>query len=333
MGYFDPYASGIGLWMHLFFAAPYTGWLLLAILAAVRGPTPLVWFCFCLMVPLSLGGGLNMGVIFTAAVVFGALYFVIKRGSKDVRAKKRAQAYAARAPLKRGGAPDHPPNLQGQIQWIAVRSNSTAKVASTLGLQDAEPTNWANGVEWGRDYGAAIEGQTQTPCFISPEVEGWVFVLLARPLITRREIDSVLAPLSQAFGEAQAFVRLPGEHGIYGWHKAVDGVMVRSFSQTRSRGMRSFGEPTEVERSVLSRDQLRGPRTTPRAEQGLSAAVFAATDIVPPDDWPDQPFKVAQDWSLDPTDWPDTDADAEWLGLAGFLEMEPQTAHWMKAKV
>ena len=321
LAYFEPVYYGIRIPPAMLFPG---AWMLLAILAWLRGPTPLVWLCFLVMVAMNITRSVSIET-FAVPLIFMLMgWATTYQTAHDVRMLRAVRTSQKKAEPERGGEPDHPADFNHQLQWIAVKSSSTAEVAQTIGLKDAKPTNWRRGLEWSQHFKSALEGHADIPCFVSAEVDGWVFVLLARPIVSPREAASFLAPLSSQFGEAQYFIRLPGKRGVYGWDLAKAGDVVRSLRQTERGFFFTDGEPTDVEARLLEPDRLYEPHSGPGADGPVSAYRFAIALTESAERWSEMPFTVAAAWSLDPSHWPTPETEPEWLGLAGFVAMEAE---------
>jgi hypothetical protein len=172
--------------------------------------------------------------------------------------------------------------------WLAIPAADHAEVADALGLRDAGPTPWVDGVA------AVYEADAQkrpAPVFVGAPVDGWVLVPFALPLAEPGEFD--LGALSRRFGEAQRFAshRVVESHE---WERWVDGQPVRRYGWLGESGEVLFndGEPTEHEEDLLPDDDADWNEWETADEERV--------------------MEIAGAWSLDPTvlderdDTPDT---------------------------
>jgi hypothetical protein len=157
--------------------------------------------------------------------------------------------------------------------WWCIPSEDTRAVVAALGLKDARPSGWQDGVA------AAYERQG---VFVSPPVMGWVFAVGSVPAVDTPSFAPMLRTLSQRFGEAQAFA----SHrivGFYSWALAQDGRVVRSYAYLGESGnvLADEGEPTPEER-----------------ELGIDFSADRVVDGDSPGE--EHPMLVAGEWSINP---------------------------------
>ena len=106
--------------------------------------------------------------------------------------------------------------------WVAVRSAAPEAVKATLGLNDAAPCSWAEGLAGGHEF------------FVSPRVHGWVIVTgLGLPDPTE-DVDATfvfLAGLSRQLGHVQYFYASHLLHH-HAWARLDDGCVTRAYAWT-----------------------------------------------------------------------------------------------------
>jgi len=115
-----------------------------------------------------------------------------------------------------------PAKLQRPDCWLAIRAVSPEAVKMTLGMNDAAPCSWAEGLAGGHEF------------FISPRIHGWVIVTgLGLPNPTE-DVDATfvfLTALSRQLGHVQYFYasRLLQHHA---WARLDDGCVTRAYAWT-----------------------------------------------------------------------------------------------------
>ena len=80
--------------------------------------------------------------------------------------------------------------------WLAIRGHNLAAVQAALGLSDAQPCSWSEGLSGGRQF------------FISPPFNGWMLVFGAGLPDPAEDIDDCfrfLMDLSRRVGQVQMF--------------------------------------------------------------------------------------------------------------------------------
>jgi hypothetical protein len=106
--------------------------------------------------------------------------------------------------------------------WVAIRSVSPESVKATLGLNNAAPCSWAEGLSGGHEF------------FVSPRVHGWVIVTgLGLPDPTE-DVDATfifLAGLSRQLGHVQYFYASHLLHH-HAWARLDDGCVTRAYAWT-----------------------------------------------------------------------------------------------------
>ena len=154
--------------------------------------------------------------------------------------------------------------------WIAVRGASAEAVTEVLGLREARPMSWDEGVEAGYQNGV----------FVCPPVSGWVLAMGADMLHGQADI----AGISRRLGTQVQIFRTHRVSEHHEWALADGGTVLRSLS-TDDSGHQQSGEPTALERSL----------SVARAD-----AMISEDDV----------FAVAGGWSLDPTKFGEHRSDA-----------------------
>ncbi len=164
--------------------------------------------------------------------------------------------------------------------WYAIKAPADyEKIDAILGIRKLRETPWREGVSATYANGAGKE------IFITPQVEGWVFVVGQALALSLREdltdIEDKICVLSKEFGEAQFFAN----HRVVElniWARAINGELKRSFYYLGESGevYRNVGEPTSIEKDL----------------------VYLSTPMENWEDFPNESdvLKVASSWSIDP---------------------------------
>lgn len=64
---------------------------------------------------------------------------------------------------------DHPKSFGGKIFWITIKSDNPNEIAEALSLTDTKKANWETGLD--------IAYNSNESLFVSPSVDGWVFII------------------------------------------------------------------------------------------------------------------------------------------------------------
>lgn len=174
--------------------------------------------------------------------------------------------------------------------WIAVPSGDQAGIISTLGLTGPRPVTFPLGNDIVDDDGheAGPDGHEGfTRVFVTPELDGWTFVLGAwcDPCGEARSEDvlRLCTRLSSRYGRAQAYY-----YGAQGdgsaWLAAEDGRVVRRYCETGDGEdeLLTLGDPLPYER--IRREELGLlPEWDPALESEADADAWkwAAFDLAP----------------------------------------------------
>jgi hypothetical protein len=172
-----------------------------------------------------------------------------------------------------------------KMNWLAVRAADPNDVIRSLVIDKLQPANWRTGVT------AAYDGHT----FISPSVDGWVFVLSYHlPGLghdpSADAWKSIMRSLSATHGEAQYF----GSHrvsGYAGWARYVAGREERAFAYCDGtlvdRGPRTQGE-IELNHNYFDAN----------SPEASDEGYWERTDLCSPDE--EHVMEVAGRWSVNP---------------------------------
>jgi hypothetical protein len=107
-------------------------------------------------------------------------------------------------------------------RWVAVRSRSLSAVQRALGLHNATPCSWSEGIARVNDR----------KLFISPPIHGWILVIGPRLPDPSEDVDACfrfLIRVSRELGEVQFFGmnRIVGHHA---WARMDRGRVIRGYA-------------------------------------------------------------------------------------------------------
>lgn len=200
--------------------------------------------------------------------------------------------------------PDKPLNFGYKVSWLAIRCSVAQDVVESLSIDCLQPANWNSGCI------AAYNGLV----FVSPSVEGWVFVVSQKLPELGRDSDSaewtsLLQSLSEKFSDVQYF----GTHRVvdyHAWARFKDGREERAFAYLGEAGEtlvdRGSRTPGEI--------QLGYHYFNEQSPQAESDAYWEREDLCYPDE--EHVMEVAGKWSVNPNLLEDLDAPVGvgWIG-------------------
>lgn len=190
--------------------------------------------------------------------------------------------------------PDQPLAFGLKTCWLAVKTTAPERVLALLKAQDVRRANWQSGIDMAYWAQHGQDREAVGVVFVSPPVQGWVFVVGMPPLEaahapTTQCFEALLASLVAGFPEVQAFASHRGVDYV-AWARAVDGQWLRRFAYADGGIMQNEGAQTAEERQ-LGLIELHGP--------AFAEGEFAA--------WLDcggseecMPLQLAGWWSINP---------------------------------
>jgi len=146
---------------------------------------------------------------------------------------------------------NNPVSFGYKMGWLAVRSCRQTDLLQAMKLNNKELTNWQDGIK--KAYSHNSELEPDFPVFISPPVNGWIFLVSPLFLTDTPEnatsIKNLLNYLSETFEEAQAF----GTHRtvkLSQWMLSRNGSSLRTFVYLGKTGeiLIDEGELTDIEK-------------------------------------------------------------------------------------
>lgn len=189
------------------------------------------------------------------------------------------------------GTPDGPCAFGYRMTWIAVRAADPAAVVKALGLGPAEVANWSTGI--GTVYDEIL---SRDRVFVSPAVNGWVFVIgaaLPQPL-GANFVDRclpLLLDLGRDFKDVQYFTCHPSVD-LFAWARVTDGRLVRAFAIGDDGMIWNKGKLSKDERSLgLKLFDVRGLKNR-SGDLGAQMIAYPTEAHV---------MYLAGRWSIDPT--------------------------------
>ncbi|MEZ4459294.1 MAG: hypothetical protein R3E66_06125 [bacterium] len=192
-------------------------------------------------------------------------------------------------------AADQPIAFGYKVSWLAVQSEDPAEVAATLARVDPrfgktsfQACNWASGMA--RIHANFLNREV----FVSPPVNGWVFVVNYQPANEDGTVINLLLSELSKSGRAGYF----GSHRVVSfaaWALAQDGTFLRHMAEADGNTYVDFGEITEFERAdLMTSAQLQDidmDTVDPEDEDALYDRLPDEADVI----------AVATAFSMDPT--------------------------------
>lgn len=195
--------------------------------------------------------------------------------------------------------PDRPINFGYKVNWFAVKAKDPATVAAALDIGPGIPSNWASGMA--AAYGDTCREDQKQWIFISPPVNGWIFVIgshLPYPVMHTpdrhggigQQFDSLFSRLNNHFPEVQFF----GSYRVVGfvaWARAKAGKIERVFSFGDGDVYANIGKQSREEASLAFQD-LSGLSPSAASERifGVDGKLPDESDVL----------RLSNLWSIDP---------------------------------
>ena len=181
--------------------------------------------------------------------------------------------------------------------WLAIKSRSLLAVQSALGLSNAKPCSWTDG----------LLGDEKL--FIAPPVKGWILVMGSGLPDPSEDVDKCfrfLVDLSRRLGQVQFFSasRVVQHHA---WIRVDSGKVLRAYAWGgRTLWRQGAITAAEQELNLAIFDYLEGPERFPFVHPDV---LSTNTEKVP---------LLAARWSLDPAR-----VDESWMHAASGVAGEP----------
>ena len=181
--------------------------------------------------------------------------------------------------------------------WLAIKSRSVLAVQSALGLSNAKPCSWTDG----------LLGDEKL--FIAPPVKGWILVMGSGLPDPSEDVDKCfrfLLDLSRRLGQVQFFScsRVVQHHA---WIRVDSGKVLRAYAWGgRTLWRQGAITSAEQELNLVTFDYQEAPERSPFAQPDV---LCANTEKVP---------LLAARWSLDPAR-----VDESWMQAVSGVAGEP----------
>jgi hypothetical protein len=219
-----------------------------------------------------------LGLVLAGGVIMAV---VVRRLLRSEKCRRPQLARLSEVPTDSSEPLFHPLPSRRPSSWLAIRSRDTVAVQSALGLRNATPCSWTEGLVAARKL------------FIAPPVNGWTLVFGSSLPDPGDDVDAVfrfLRELSRKLGHVQFFQAEPLlQH--HAWVLAESGRIVRAYAWAGA--------------TVWNQ----GVKTT--AETTLGVKCFGYGEITTTDEWTVADFivsnvekvpQIARRWSLDPAE-------------------------------
>ena len=188
-----------------------------------------------------------------------------------------------------------PPQSRRPSSWLAIRSRDMLAVQIALGLRNAKPCSWAEGL------------MTARRLFIAPPVNGWTLVFGSGLPDPGEDVDATfrfLRELSRKLGHVQFFQAEPLlQH--HAWVMAEFGRIVRAYAWA---GATVWNQGVKTSAETALGVKCFGYGETPVTDE-WTVAEFIVANV-------DKVSLIARRWSLDPAEI-DLRTVANAQGIAG----------------
>lgn len=204
---------------------------------------------------------------------------------------KEGTVVPASSSLVLDATPDSPMGFGYKNAWFAIKTDDSSGVIETLGLDELLPANWCSGLTASYDH-------YDTHVFVSPSVEGWVFVVgavLADCGDSRR--PDRCSPVLEALGQRYDSVFFFATHRVvefHAWARVDRGRITRAYAWLGETGVTLWnrGDQTEEERA-LDFDFF-----ADEPPEGEGDAYWDRDDLRFPGE--EDVIRIAGEWSLSP---------------------------------
>jgi hypothetical protein len=163
--------------------------------------------------------------------------------------------------------------------WLAIKSRNTFSVQAALGLHNAKPCSWIQG----------MAGQEKL--FIAPPVKGWILVMGSGLPEPSDDVDvcfRFLLELSRRVGQVQFFHANRVVHS-HAWVKADGGRIIRAYAWAgKTLWSQGVMTPTEQELGLRCFGYLEPPDPASFGQPNVAAANVEKVAL------------LASRWSIDP---------------------------------
>src|ERR1051325_7258145 len=178
-------------------------------------------------------------------------------------------------------SPKQPLFFQNPKTWLAIKSTNPGEVEVALGLHEAAPCSWNEGIEL-----AAEE-----KLFISPPVNGWVLVFGTGLPDPREDVDEFFKFIVELGRTAGLVIYFQSERALdhHAWIKVMNGRVVRAYAWADAT-LWNQGDLTQAERDLRLRCQPYGAAGETVSARNREAARINCERLP----------ALAARWSIDP---------------------------------
>lgn len=235
------------------------------------------------------------------ALMVGVVIWLMRRRAAFFAGLQHELAERSQS-LKIDETPDSPSSFGYKMSWLAIRTESPKQVVDLLPIDSRQRANWRSGIA------SAYNGRT----FVSPPVDGWVFVVSHRLPQLGSDVDPnawsrLMQSLAACFDDVQYF----GTHRVvefHAWARFLNGKEQRAYAYLGERGemLVNRGEQTAGEREP-------GYEFSDESLSELDESELENVSI--PDE--DDVMEVAGKWSINPLTLDDRQSPVGvgWVGL------------------
>ena len=187
--------------------------------------------------------------------------------------------------------PDKPIGFGYKTAWLAIRTDDPHSVAEALGLRDVRPANWRTGLN------ASYE-RYETHVFVTPPVEGWVFVVgVAFPDTGDSSRADRCTPVLEALGKKYDHVYFFGTHRVvefHVWARVDNGVISRAYAYLGKQGITIWDKGNRTKEEV----DLKFNFFADKPPEGQGKEYWERVDLTFPDE--EDVIKIAEAWTMNP---------------------------------
>ena len=245
----------------------------------------------------------RVSLILFLLVVFVVWSFIVYYRRPKVRSASTGRLSLFKNPKDYiDSTPDAPDGFGYKTQWLAMPTDDPQPVIELLELKDVAATNWRSGLH--------ITYEFYDKCvFVSPTVNGWVFVVGAIPLADLLRKDQ-FCQFVEGLGRHFPTVCYFGSHRVssfYAWARVRNGVLERIFSH-------GDGQQWELGEQTCEEMELGFDFFESEPPEGEGETYWEREDLRFPNE--EDVIQLAGEWSINPLDLEGMDLapSTGWIG-------------------
>lgn len=226
-----------------------------------------------------------------ALVVVALVAAIVVAGFRQRKITPVSGRSAATVSLELDATPDKPMGFGYKNAWLAIKANDPKKVAQCLGLEDLQPANWRTGL-------AASYEHYETHVFVTPPVNGWVFVVgTALPDCGDSDRPDKCTPLLKELGRTYDPVFYFGTHRVvefHAWARVDKARVSRAYAYLGEKGLTIWnkGEKTRAEQELKFNFFADAP------PEGQGQEYWDRKDLRFPNE--EDVIRIAEAWTINP---------------------------------